>query len=207
MVFLRSLNSTYDGKPLENVAASDNVHYETYDKSFVTKFGDNNIIRHDWGDSISNAFFHNDAGHIFLQTAIKYFKSMFVNGVWASSGPVVLSKALDDICGQLNKQTRPLNPIDYSRTLCSGMRVVEPRLFYPVNWFHASELQQSRLKEHWEELFKKSLVVHFYGSSQEGSGGGVQRVLRPNNYGKEKPAMTYLGPRECPLSFYSTRPF
>ena len=105
------------------------------------------------------------------------------------------------------QQTRPLNPIDYSRDLCSGMTVVEPRLFYPVDWFHGSELQNSNLKEHWDDLFKKSLVVHFYGSSMAGTSGSHATVLRPNNYGKEKPAMTYLGPKECPVSFYSTRPF
>ena len=194
MVFLRSLESSFDGEPLVNVAASDNVQFTDYDKPSQ---------KYNWGDSISNAIFHNEAGHIFLKTAIRYFNSTFVNGLWASSGPVVLTKALDDICGQQNKQTRPLNPTIYSRDHCSGMTVVEPRLFYAVNWFHAGELQSSKLKEYWDELFKKSLVVHFYGSSQQGS----KVVLRPNNYGKTKPAMTYIGPTECPVSFYSTRPF
>ena len=198
MVFLRPLDRTLEGKALINVAASDNVNYMDYDDP---------IGKHNWGDSISNAIFHNEAGHIFLQTAIKYFKDMFVNGVWASSGPVVLTKALDDICGQLNQHTRPLNPIHYSRDLCSGMTVVEPRLFYAVNWFYASRLSEPNLREDWDDLFKKSLVVHFYGSSQEGSSGGVPMVLRPNNYGKTLPAMTHLGPKECPASFYSTRPF
>ena len=207
MVFLRPLNNTYNGDPLANVAASDGVHFSKYEKSSEIEIGEQTIVRHDWGPSISNAFFHNSAGHIFLQTAIKHFKSTFVNGVWSSSGPVVLTKALDDICGQLNKQTRPLNPIDYNRDLCFGMTVVEPRLFYPVDWFHGSELQNSNLKEYWDDLFKKSLVVHFYGSSMAGTGGSHATVLRPNNYGKEKPAMTYLGPKECPVSFYSTRPF
>ena len=47
MVFLRPLNSTYNGESLANVAASDSVHFSNYEKSSEIKIGDKTIIRHD----------------------------------------------------------------------------------------------------------------------------------------------------------------
>jgi hypothetical protein len=196
MVFLRPFDKTKGGEPLQNVAASDGVMHFNYDKPSE---------KHNWGDGISNALFHNEAGHLFLETAIKVFNTTFSNGAWASSGPSVFTNAMDEICGQKHKKKRPLNPLDYGRNRCSGMTVVEPRLFYPYNWFLAHELTQTQLDDFWEEKFKKSYVVHFYGSSSDKH--GVTKYLRPNNYGRKKPAYAYIGPSECPMSFYSTRPF
>ena len=193
MVFLRPLPNTKGGTPLQNVAASDDVHYDKYDIPSQ---------KHNWGNGISNAIFHNDAGHIFLKTAIQVFNRTFINGQWASSGPVVLTKALDEICGQEGKK-RPLNPIDHGRQRCNGFAVVEPRLFYPFDWFNAGGMTNKQLNTFWDERFKKSYVAHFYGTSSKSS----PKILRPNNYGKAKPAYAYLGPTHCPVSFFSTRPF
>ena len=203
MVFLRPIKESKDGNPLHNVAASDGVHFSSYD---------NTSEKHNWGPSISNAIFHNDAGHIFLETAIRLFNSTFINGQWASSGPDVLTKALEEICGQKKK---PLNPFDYSRSHCSGITVAEPRLFYPVDWSNAGLLPNKNSDSFWNELFSKSYVVHFYGTSSQYYGiqamgmsvDNNPEVLQPKHYGNEMPALAYLGPTECPLSFFSTMPF
>ena len=192
MVFLRPLVSK-GGEPLHNVAACDSVDYHLYDDP-ASKFN--------FGIGISNAIFHNDAGHIFLKTAIQLFASVFQNGVWSSSGPKVLSKALEVICGY--KKINTLNPKEHSRKHCSGMAVIEPRSFYAVNWFFAGVLFDKRQEDYWAALFNKSYVVHFYGSSSRTI---HKRVLRPNQYGRDKPAYAFLGPDHCPVSFYSARPF
>ena len=137
-----------------------------------------------------------------LKTEIQVFNRTFINGQWASSGPVVLTKALDEICGQEGKK-RPLNPIDYGRKRCNGLAVVEPRLFYPFDWFNAGGMTNKQLNTFWDERFQKSYVAHFYGTSSKSS----PKILRPNSYGKGKPAYAYLGPTYCPVSFFSTRPF
>ena len=193
MVFLRPFARTKGGEPLQNVVASDDVHFEKYDTPSQ---------KYNYGKGVSNALFHNDAGHVFLKTVIRLFDTYFQNGKWASSGPVVFTKALEELCGT-NKNIKPLNPKDHSRSHCSGMAVLEPRLFYPVDWFNSGHLLNKKVDSYWDELFKKSYVVHFYGTSTKTSA----KVLRPNNYGKAKPSLTYLGVQECPISFFSARPF
>ena len=203
MIFLRPFQNTKGGQPLQNVAASDDVHFFNYDKPDQ---------KYNWGKDISNAIFHNEAGHIFLETAIKVFNTTFVNGQWASSGPVVLTKALQEICGQKYTWTTPMNPMDYSRGHCSGFAVVEPRLFYPFDWFNAAELSTSKLNSFWDDNLKKSYVVHFYGSSSQKTIEGKKMenrggILARKYYGKLAPALAYIAPKECPVSFFSQKPF
>ena len=194
MVFLRPFTATKDREPLNNVVASDDLHYAQYDIPSQ---------KYNFGKSVSNALFHNDAEHVFLKSAIRQFESSFKNGVWGSSGPKVFTKALEDIC---NSKTKPLNPKHYNRKYCSGMAVLRPRLFYPLDWFGAADLWTKHLDSYWESLFNQSYVVHFYESSTKNLGMKA-KVLRPNMYGREKPAFAFLGPKECPISFFSERPF
>ena len=97
------------------------------------------------------------------------------------------------------------------------MSVVDPRLFYPIDWRNVQILDEKQDDTYWDELFRKSVAVHFYGGfhyygdlSQEGKKKLAARnknILRPKFYGKHKPALSYLGSKECPLSFFSTRSF
>ena len=91
----------------------------------------------------------------------------------------------------------------------NGVTVVNPKLFFRFNWFNHLELAKTKSDSYWEDAFKESVFVHYYESSSRGGahGKGFPTVLRPNKYGKEKPALAYFGPRECPMSFYSTTPF
>ena len=94
---------------------------------------------------------------------------------------------------------------------CSGMTIVESSSFFPYDWFHHVEMIESKPNSFWKEKFKSSLAVTYYGSSSRGPnnphGTPFPKVLRPNFYGKNKPALAYLGPKECPVSFYSVKKF
>ena len=202
IVFLRSLKENFGGVRMYNIAASDDVDVNLYNQSSTTL---------NWGKSISNALFHNDAGHVFLKTVLAMFNSTFVTAKWASSGPMLFTKALDIICGQKEKQTRPLNPADYNRKKCLGMTIAKPSSFYPMNFYSAGDLSKKRPISYWEEHFQDSYAIHFYKTSHQQLFGTQPEnnptVLQPKHYGKELPALPYLGPRNCPLSFWSTRPF
>ena len=196
-VFLRSFYNNSIEVRLKNIVASCDVNPNP-DNAMHSKYN--------WGKLIANGFFHNDAGHVFLETAMNVFNETFVNGVHLSSGPMVFTTALKKVCDQKDKSNTSFNRLDYSRGHCAGIELVEPWLFYPVDWFHSTVLNNNHLfvDGYWEEKFKNSVAVHFYGSLVSHDN---DRVLPPKNYGKKKPAMAYIGPKACPLSFFSTSPF
>ena len=134
------------------------------------------------------------------------FNDTFINGVHLSSGPFVFTEAWKKICDQDKKSNTHFSAVEYSRGRCSGMQLVEPWLFYPIDWFHSSILGKNHKfgDSHWREKFEHSVGVHFYGSLVRNDN---DKVLRPRYYGKKKPAMAYIGPIACPKSFFSTSPF
>ena len=163
-----------------------------------------NVVSSDnWGKTIANGLFHNEANHLFLSTAIKLFDSTFINGMYTSSGPLVFTRTVEELCGQTIAKLMKLNSTDHDIRNCSGMSLAESKLFFPYDWFHHVELAKHKPNSHWEEKFNTSLAVTYYGSSSRGDKHGTPfpSVLRPNNCGKNKPALAYLGPKECPLSF------
>ena len=83
----------------------------------------------------------------------------------------------------------------------------KPKLFFPLNWFNHVELASNRPNSYWNDQFQESFLVHYYESSSRGKfhGKGFPSVRRPNYYAKDKPALVYLGPMQCPLSFYSVK--
>ena len=191
VVFLRPLLDE-NKEPLKNVVASDSLSYDLYDDP---KYKNN------YGESVANGFFHNDKGHVFLENAIQLFATTFNPEVWGSSGPQVFLQAMEEVCGkQIIKQ---FNPDIHNRHRCCGMTIVEPRAFYPVGWFHASQLFTRQKTEYWNNLFSKSYSVHFYGSSSKIGG----KILKPKFYGPENPAYLNLGVHHCPDSFFSDRLF
>ena len=172
----------------------------------------NMISSDNWGKTIANGLFHSEDNDLFLATAIMLFDRTFINGMYTSSGPLVFTKTLEELCGEPVKKLWKHNSTNHETKMCSGMSLVESKLFFPYDSFHHVELAENKPKSFWEEKFNTSLAVTYYGSSSRGGKHGVGNnpfpsVLRPNNYGKEMPALAYLGPKECPLSFYSVRPF
>ena len=169
-----------------------------------------NVISSDnWGKYIANGIFHSEANHLFLSTAIKLFDSTFINGMYTSSGPLLFTKTIEVLCGKPIIKLMQRNSTDHEFKNCSGMSLAESKLFFPYDWFHHVELAQHKANSYWEEKFNKSLAVTYYGSSSRGHKHGTPfpSVSRPNTYGMKKPALAYIGPKECPISFYSVKTF
>ena len=184
---MRKLTIINDGNILKNVIASDALS------------NGRNLI--------ANGVFHNDAGHLFLETAIKIFNNTFINGKYTSSGPDVVTNAMEQLCRKQSEFTTSSDStIKYD---CAGMKVVDSKFFYPFDWFHHTILIEQMPDQYWDKQFKDAIFIHYYQSSSRGfkHGSGFPTVLRPNHYGKHKPALAYIAPKECPISFYSTKPF
>ena len=196
-VFLRSFYNKTMGLNLKNVVASCDM--KTDPRNDLDS-------KYDWDKLIANGLFHNDAGHVFLETAMNLFNETFMNGVHLSSGPIVFTAALKQMCDQEHRSNAAFITVDYSGKRCSGIELVKPDLFYPFDWFHSTILSKNHMLDdgYWEEKLKNSVAVHFYGSLVRHDN---DKVLHPRHYGKKKPAMAYIGPKACPLSFFSTSPF
>ena len=92
----------------------------------------------------------------------------------------------------------------YSPDRCNGYELVDPKYFFPVPWLQANQLfEANRSLAEWEEFFSEAYSVDFFRTSM----GNKKKVLRPKYYGFKKPAYSYLGPKFCPLSFFSERTF
>ena len=187
VIFLRNLTNNDGENPLKNIIGFDQLS------------GSKN--------KINNGIFNNEAGHIFLETAIGIFNKTFINGMYTSSGPAVVTKAIEEICKTPIELIT--SPKFTNKPECSGMKIVNSKFFFPFDWFHHDILIDHKPDHYWDEQFKQSIFVHYYQSSSRGfkHGSGFPSVLRPNHYGKQKPALAYIAPKECPISFYSTKLF
>ena len=92
-----------------------------------------------------------------------------------------------------------------------------PKIFYPVDASNARILDENHYHSYWYELFKNSVAVHFSAGTKlfhghltekgkEKLDSRNKRYLRQKITGKCKPAMSFVGSKECPLSFFSIRP-
>ena len=59
-----------------------------------------------------------------------------------------------------------------------------------------------RTEGEWARFFAETVSVHFYFSSVSN-----QEKCFPGTYGEEEPAYAYLGPRYCPISYWSEDEF
>ena len=202
-VFLRPLKSVLREETQRNamVSAEPNI------------YNDGNLVRN-FVNVLTNELFRIEAGHIFLEAAMGVFKSTLLDGEYTSRGAMLFTKALNEICSERDEMQTQFNHIGYDEVNCSSITILDPSLFYPLDSINARLIQSH---DYWYNLFKNSVAVHFserlkyFGSLKENRQGKVnphkQKVLWPNNYGKNKPPMTFIGSQECPLSFFSTTPF
>ena len=92
----------------------------------------------------------------------------------------------------------------YSVDRCQGYEVVDTKYFFPLPWLEANNLSDAtKSLSEWEEFFSEAFSVDFFRTSM----GNKRKVMRPQYYGVRKPAYSYLGPKFCPLSFFSERTF
>ena len=69
------------------------------------------------GTGMSNAIFHLDKGHPFLDKSVQVFPRVF-NGQWGSGGPDVFSQAFLELCG--------VRPGNFDKE-CQGVTRMPPR--------------------------------------------------------------------------------
>ena len=197
-VFLRPFETVMGKYEMRNFMVAADVDFHDYD----------NLI-YNWGNVLADRLFHVEAGHIFLEAAMAVFNSTLLNGECTYSGPLVLTKSFEVICGQRNESKRPFNPINYGRVKCSGMTIVDPKYFYPVNFRNARILNEKHLHSYWYGLFKNSVAVYhpertrsFYGASADGGKETVkyfnQKCLSREIYGKKIMQYRLLGQKNAP---------
>ena len=92
----------------------------------------------------------------------------------------------------------------YSIENCQGIHILESQNFFPMSWMEATDMAtQSRSAKEWQEVVKDSYSIDFFRSSSN----NTTPIRKLKYYGKKIPAYAYLGPKYCPLSFYSENTF
>ena len=76
------------------------------------------------GEKLSNAIFHFEKGHSFIQKSLKYFPTIF-NGKWGSGGPSVFQKSLEDVCNYQQIPNMMKNEVNAEN--CQGVTVLPPK--------------------------------------------------------------------------------
>lgn len=69
--------------------------------------------------------------------------------------------------------------------------------------FLTGTLRKKKRDEEWDKFFSSSHSVHFFQSSHTGG----DKIMRPKNYGRDRPAMLYLALNHCPAAYYAQRIF
>ena len=118
------------------------------------------------GPFVSNAVLMFEKKSKFLESVMKSAAAKFDGAGWNSMGPTLLTKTVRQ-CDMVNKRRRGLLG---SHPKC-GVTVLPHHLFYPVEAMMREELFKQKVDRKWEDMFKKSVIVHFYG--QITSGGYV----------------------------------
>ena len=73
-----------------------------------------------------------------------------------------------------------------------------------MSWMEATEMASPKKSaKEWEEVVRDSYSIDFFRSSSN----NTTPILKLKYYGRKIPAYAYLGPKYCPLSFYSENTF
>ena len=107
MLFLKPINE------FKNALGGDNYVEEQLKK-------DKNYL----GTKLSNAIFHFEKGHPFIQKSLEYFPLVF-NGKWGSGGPEVFQNSLKDVCNTIEVNRMYKNVINPEN--CKGLTVLPPK--------------------------------------------------------------------------------
>ena len=92
----------------------------------------------------------------------------------------------------------------YSAEKCQGIHILESYYFFPMSWMEATDMAIEKISaKEWEIIVKDSYSIDFYRSSSN----NTTPIRKLKYYGRKIPAYAYLGPKYCPLSFYSENTF
>ena len=108
MVYLKPVDE------FKNVLGGDN-----YDEKQIERDPENNYL----GEKLSNAIFHFEKGHPFIQNSLDYFPMVF-NGEWGSGGPTVFQNVIENIC---KTNTKPMLKSQFNAENCQGVTVLPPK--------------------------------------------------------------------------------
>ena len=105
MLFLKPIDE------FKNALGGDNFDEKNKDPNYL-------------GEKLSNAIFHFEKGHPFIQKSLKYFPKIFT-GEWGSGGPSVFQKSLENVCNYQEIPKMMKNEINAEN--CQGVTVLPPK--------------------------------------------------------------------------------
>ena len=142
------------------------------------------------GPFISNTVLMFAKGSKFLASVMRNVGAQFDGKGWNSMGPPLLTNTLRQ-CDIKNKRKRGLLG---SHPKC-GVAVRSHNIFYPVEASRREELFKQKVDRKWQEMFKKSVIVHFYGQITSGWYVGGRLVILSNYNATTGPMMLLAGPQ------------
>ena len=86
------------------------------------EFSDKNSDKDNLGTFVSNAIFHFEKGHIFLEKCMEAFPKMF-DGTWGSVGPKLLQTVLQELCGKRTNMDF-ISSQEFNPKSCNGIKVL-----------------------------------------------------------------------------------
>ena len=148
---------------------------------------------------VTNSAFMFTAGHPFLLTAMLELQKGYDPACWACIGPTLLTTVARKIISYLIvlDDVSMIHQIPAS----ANLTVTLMQRMMPVYWSAAPELlfpEEPVSFKRWEAMFENSSTVHFYGHMT------AHLVVHDD---PQYSAYALLGPRYCPLSYYSTEHF
>ena len=139
---------------------------------------------------LANGEFQFEGKHQILWQTMQAFTELFTGNNREEVGPMLITRTIKEHFH-----------IEFVETINSETLTVLPvQAFYPVEWFEISKFWPVEPKsfKHWATLFENSSMVHFYGSQTN-----VLVVERDPSH----EAYAVLGPRYCPISYWSADRF
>ena len=139
--------------------------------------------------AVTNNAFAFSAGHPFLEVVMLHMAESYRPTCWTCIGPELLTKSLRQYQSS-QSQARDVNLVPMARIL-------------GVNWQKSDQIIDSPVAisfPEWREIFQQSSSVHFSGAVRANLGWQL-----PDD--PQYSAYALLGPRYCPLAYYSVQYF
>merc|ERR1712150_24157 len=138
---------------------------------------------------IQNAFVCLDRNHRLAWRIMEEMAATFTNkSERAALGPVLTSNTIKKL----------YNITNFSRFKGADLEVLPVSSFLPIGCNKANDLWNYEAHQDWDEVFKCSYAVHFF--SYLTSKKPIRKELQHEAY-------SYLGPKHCPISYWSTDKF
>ena len=141
---------------------------------------------------MTNSAFKFSAHHPFLLTAMLDLQKDYDPGCWGCIGPTLFTAVAKKMSNVSSIQDIPDS---------ADLTVTPMQRMIPVHWSAAPELFFPELPvsfNRWKTMFENSSTVHFFGKI-------TANILVPDD--PQYSTYALLGPRYCPLAYYSMEQF